>query len=517
MFEDWPLILAPALLICVADYCGNVHNIRLAIAQSKAESDVERTARKHTEHLSQAIKYLESYAYLICFLSYLWERRYHELEPTAAAGAGAAGSANAATGGLSGPAAPARQQSLGMLSGTSLASATVDTPLAHVHVQQRLPFAGANSGSSSPPISMSITSSSATLTLGSGAAADGSHMHRSPSTGALTNLSHPHGSSASSSTSSSSSNALHSPSARSSHAHTTAAGLAPASALQPFPSFHEWMRGRAELKAHLESFRKAPHEALKLDIGLSDELYTLLYENRNGNVLVRGSILKSDYFKGIHSNAAPPPQPAPAAGALTPAATATANTAGHGLLPASAHAATVAIEGAINFRLLEHFPVAGTGIPSDEGIRNILRYFSGEPRGSVSGSLTPLSAGGGGGSTPSAQTHARFKASGAVWINLRGEPICYLHGKPFVLRDHDNPYLNLEHNGITRRRVEAQEKQLKKDVLNEINAYAGKLFLHDEDDDGNLASYWYLSIIPPRPPLAPPSLLFAHTEGCSIC
>ncbi len=441
----------------VIDYCGNVHNIRLAIAQARAESDVERTAAKHTEHLAQAIKYLESYAYLICFHSYLWERKYHELE-------GVPGTTTHST-----PAHPP-QNAHGAASPLPHALPP-DSQTPRLHPQE-------------PSTSHPGTIGGGTVTLNSSSSqlrlplSQPPQLMTSSSLVGISNLASPVP-------------IRRSPSAG--NLPATPGGTGAPAAGTPFPSFHEWMRGRAELKSHLESFRKTPHEALKLDVGLSDELYTLLYENRNGNVLVRGSILKSDYFKGI--SAAPP---AAATGtALAPTA------AGHGLLAAGAHASTVPIDGAINFRLLDTFPVAGTGIPSDEGIINILRYFAWDTRTSSVTSSPPapqstalvttddgkrasLTSSG----TPTAPLRARFRASGAVWINLRGEPIIYIHGRPFVLRDHDNPYLNLEHTGITKRRVEAQEKQLKKDVIAETKLYNGQLFLHDEDEDGNLASYW---------------------------
>jgi len=47
------------------------------------------------------------------------------------------------------------------------------------------------------------------------------------------------------------------------------------------------------------------------------------------------------------------------------------------------------------------------------------------------------------------------------------EPLLYVNERPFVLRDGDDPYVNIENTGITTRRLEAMERQLRRDVLEE--------------------------------------------------
>lgn len=43
----------------------------------------------------------------------------------------------------------------------------------------------------------------------------------------------------------------------------------------------------------------------------------------------------------------------------------------------------------------------------------------------------------------------------------------YINGRPFVLREVERPFTNLEYTGIDRARVEQMEERLKEDVLRE--------------------------------------------------
>lgn len=72
---------------------------------------------------------------------------------------------------------------------------------------------------------------------------------------------------------------------------------------------------------------------------------------------------------------------------------------------------TQLIDGAPNFRALPGFPIYGTGMPTLDGISAVLRW--------VSGSLSP----------------GAGKRVAALWINMREEPVVYIKGVPFVLRE----------------------------------------------------------------------------------
>lgn len=83
------------------------------------------------------------------------------------------------------------------------------------------------------------------------------------------------------------------------------------------------------------------------------------------------------------------------------------------------------------------------------------------------------------------------KASSLIWINLREEPLIYINGIPYVLRDlYFNTLRNLEsYAGITAGRLEALEWRLKEDVLTEVNNFNG-ILLHNETEDGAVFPSW---------------------------
>ena len=51
---------------------------------------------------------------------------------------------------------------------------------------------------------------------------------------------------------------------------------------------------------------------------------------------------------------------------------------------------------------------------------------------------------------------------------LRCAQVIYINGRPFVVREADKPFANLEYTGIDRERVEGMEARLKQDVLLEV-------------------------------------------------
>lgn len=44
-----------------------------------------------------------------------------------------------------------------------------------------------------------------------------------------------------------------------------------------------------------------------------------------------------------------------------------------------------------------------------------------------------------------------------LWHNMREEPVIYINGKPYVVREAGQPFANLEYTGIDRSRVEDME------------------------------------------------------------
>jgi hypothetical protein len=66
----------------------------------------------------------------------------------------------------------------------------------------------------------------------------------------------------------------------------------------------------------------------------------------------------------------------------------------------------------------------------------------------------------------------------------------YINGRPFVLREVERPFTNLEYTGINRQRVEEMEARLKEDVLQEAARYMNKVMVSDELPDGQMIDQW---------------------------
>ena len=148
--------------------------------------------------------------------------------------------------------------------------------------------------------------------------------------------------------------------------------------------------------------------------------------NRNGEVLIQHSMLKSDHFPGCQNTKLKP-----------------------------------LVEGAPNFRGIEGLPVYGVAIPTVVGLRNVLALLG-----------------------------AKNKKKRVTWINLREEPVLYVNGSPYVVRESDKPFANLEYSGIDSERVEEMENRLKADVLSEASLYDGSIMVAHEDDQFQVIEDW---------------------------
>ncbi|PWA70401.1 hypothetical protein CTI12_AA289430 [Artemisia annua] len=151
-------------------------------------------------------------------------------------------------------------------------------------------------------------------------------------------------------------------------------------------------------------------------------------KQRDGYVLGKKTILKSDHFPGCHNKRLYP------------------------------H-----IDGAPNYRQADKLHVHGVAIPTIDGIRNVLTHIGAEMDG---------------------------KQANVLWINLREEPVVYINGRPFVLREVERPFSNLEYTGINRARVEQMEDRLKEDILLEAARYGNKILVTDELPDGQMVDQW---------------------------
>lgn len=205
-------------------------------------------------------------------------------------------------------------------------------------------------------------------------------------------------------------------------------------------SFSDWMRARPELYSILRRLlRRDPMGALgysslkpslmKIAESADGRPYEMgvVAAMRNGEVLGSQTVLKSDHCPGCQNLSLPE-----------------------------------RVEGAPNFREVPGFPVYGVANPTIDGIRAVIRNIS-----SKKGGLPVL------------------------WHNMREEPVIYINGKPFVLREVERPYKNmLEYTGIDRERVERMEARLKEDILREAERYSGAIMVIHETDDGEIFDAW---------------------------
>ncbi|MBM3464537.1 MAG: hypothetical protein FJX76_20775 [Armatimonadetes bacterium] len=162
-------------------------------------------------------------------------------------------------------------------------------------------------------------------------------------------------------------------------------------------------------------------------------------ENREGLLLGPGMLLKADQYPGIHKR--------------------------------ELERSQKQIPGAPNYRALS----AGNG--ASDGERNV-RGVAQPTIDGIRGVLDDAGAGPGG------------DGKAAIWTNLREEPVVYLNGRPFNLRDSKHPFANLVNASASGRDIERQEDQLKDDILKEAAKNGGRLLIHDEGPDGKVTSRW---------------------------
>lgn len=151
---------------------------------------------------------------------------------------------------------------------------------------------------------------------------------------------------------------------------------------------------------------------------------------RNQQLLSSGRMLKYDQFPTLHTQALQStrePQP---------------------LIP-----------GAPNFRKVNGENTYGVAQPTVQGIKSVLTRLGAQDRE-------------------------------VMWTTMREEPVVYLNGRSLTLRDFAHPFANLEQPGKTAQEVEAQETQLKQEILNEAQRNGGRLLIQDETQDERMISRW---------------------------
>jgi protein-tyrosine phosphatase len=181
-------------------------------------------------------------------------------------------------------------------------------------------------------------------------------------------------------------------------------------------------------------------------IALTNEVLDVV-NRRHGAVLSQGTILKFDLFPGAQKMTLKE------------------------RIDGAHNYRLIGIKDIFNCDLMAHESVisiesvVGVGMPTKNGIKEVLKHVGAGPGGNCT----------------------------VYWTSLREEPVIYIKGRPYVLRLFIEPIKNLVTTGIARKRVEDMEVQMKKDIINEIKLYKSRLLLHEEKVEGNhflVCSFW---------------------------
>ncbi|KAH9593330.1 hypothetical protein LSM04_000660 [Trypanosoma melophagium] len=225
--------------------------------------------------------------------------------------------------------------------------------------------------------------------------------------------------------------------------------------------FSDWVDKRVEVANIIANLDQRGEQSIKY-VESRNILKTDL-SRRNGDVLTGNFALKADHFPGCRKK---------------------------GLRPE--------LCGAPNLRKVSNVNVYGVAIPTLMGIRNILSLLgaSQEPLATYPGEhndkelYTAFAA-------PRlfdpqfrAEELSKPLRGHVVWVNLREEPVLYVGDRPFVLRNLDAPYVNVELTGIEAQKVELVESHLLTDVLREAECHDGMCLVSDEGNPGELVGIW---------------------------
>ncbi|KAJ3024316.1 UNVERIFIED_CONTAM: hypothetical protein HDU68_008233 [Siphonaria sp. JEL0065] len=214
-------------------------------------------------------------------------------------------------------------------------------------------------------------------------------------------------------------------------------------------TFSQWLDGREEIRRMLDSIRKRgfrlhafkPVEDLTVfseehpiydgtghHKPIANELESFVMKWRHGSVLVQHTILKVDQWI------------------------------------VESHQSQIPIDGVLNFRKIPNFSVYGAAQPTIHGLVNLMKALTAPLSDSTNPNLEPKKS--------------------VCWINLREEPICYVNGQPYVLRDKSFTLRNTKaYSGIAPSRLEYIELQLKEDIVAELRNFDSKILIHNEQDN----------------------------------
>ncbi|MBT9583462.1 hypothetical protein IV102_08930 [bacterium] len=167
---------------------------------------------------------------------------------------------------------------------------------------------------------------------------------------------------------------------------------------------------------------------------IADLTTQVVVNGRSGEVLRQGRMVKRDAYPGLHSTSLQQgqnPQPL--------------------------------VDGAPNFRQVYGSQVYGVAQPTVSGLKSMLNQMGAGPQGS---------------------------GPAVTWTSLREEPVIYIQGQSYTLRDIQHPTSNLEDTGVSSGTVATRENTLKQEILEEAQSHGGKFLVAEESADGSVVGKW---------------------------
>ncbi|PKI83269.1 hypothetical protein MVES_002830 [Malassezia vespertilionis] len=121
----------------------------------------------------------------------------------------------------------------------------------------------------------------------------------------------------------------------------------------------------------------------------------------------------------------------------------------------------------VNFRQVPETNIFGTGQPSVQGIYKLLNMVM------------------------KSMHMVETEPCAITWVNLREEPLVYVNGQPYCLRQRELSLRNIrDYSGIIPERLGQLEDRLRQDVIHELKNSDGKLLLHTETKEGSIVPLW---------------------------
>eukprot|EP00835_Amoeboradix_gromovi_P005034 NODE_437_length_8620_cov_0.295857.p1 type:complete len:1033 gc:universal NODE_437_length_8620_cov_0.295857:8421-5323(-) len=190
-------------------------------------------------------------------------------------------------------------------------------------------------------------------------------------------------------------------------------------------SFSKWLNNRPEIysifpnSTDIELYKPIHNlSALTTTKNTADDADMYCVRNRSGAILGPNTILKQDFW-------------------------ASANTVTNTLISNSPFVT--------NFRKVPGYSLYGTAQPTCKGLSYIINELK-----------------------------LDFPQNDIIWINVREEPLIYINGLPYVLRDQSSNLRNITFSGINSTRLEMMEQRLKLDVIKELQQFDKQILLHTE-------------------------------------